>query len=89
MADQQTDHTPHVEREDIRVKTRGKQPVLEVGDCEMILRTHFDGEPPEETEVDHYDRHPFYVIDFDDDENTDGLFEIEPEYVPPKETDDE
>lgn len=67
-----------VHHEDISVRTRDGQPALEIGDATIILRTTFEGAPPETAEVDHYEG-PFWVLDFDE-EYFDGLLEIEPRY---------
>jgi hypothetical protein len=74
-----------IEREDIRVTTHDGHPALQVGDATVMLRTQFEGAPPEATEKDHYDEWPFFVLDFDED-YFDGLLEMTPEFVLSEET---
>lgn len=77
-----------IQREDIRLRTRGDQPVLEIGEVEIVLRTHFEGAPPEEVDIDHHGDGAYYVMDFDE-EYFGGLLEIAPEYIPPGGEEDE
>lgn len=73
-----------IQREEIRISTHDGHPSLKIGDVELMLRTHFEGAPPESTDKDYFDQWPFFVLDFDE-EYFGGLLEITPEYIQPQE----
>lgn len=79
-------HAKAISREDVRLTTHEGHPALEIGDATVMLRTEFEGAPPQDTEKDYLDEWPFFVLDFDE-QYFGGLLEITPEYIPPEERD--
>lgn len=75
-----------IQREGVQVTTRDGHPSLEIGNAEVMLRTHFEGAPPESTELEWMDQNVWFCLNFDE-EYFGGLLEITPEYVPADERD--
>lgn len=72
--------TNNIEQEEVQVTIKEGHPALQVGDATIMLRTHFGGEPPQETEVDHNGKWPFFVLGFGEG-YSDGVLEISPEFI--------